>query len=312
MPARLRVTRRAYFLTFETNLTGLWALPPRRRVGPLLAGTGFDAFVLCAALALRAAGVGPDAFLAAVVMIELTAVVVQLFVFLRSDVYAVMTALLGCTSLDRTTRLLLRRSVGRLTAEQAVKLADARYTVDDVVFMRDMIHHHDQAVQMAELVKDRTNLPETVAVAGRINSSQADEIAFMQKWLRERGESVPDPSMHRGMDMKGTMVGMASPADMAKLATLKGADFDRLFLTLMIAHHDGALKMVDALVKKPGSAYDPVLYQFTSDVKLGQKAEIARMTGENDEAVASNHQTAGRLGELSTALQGSVARFRAA
>ena len=165
-----------------------------------------------------------------------------------------------------------------LTAQQAVKLADARYTVDDVTFMRDMIHHHDQAVQMAAVVKDRTNLPELVAVAGRINASQADEIAFMQNWLRERGESVPDASMHRGMDMKGTMVGMASPADMARLATLKGADFDRLFLTLMIAHHDGALKMVDALVKKPGSAYDPVLFQFTSDVKSGQKAEIDRMS----------------------------------
>ena len=78
--------------------------------------------------------------------------------------------------------------------------------------------------------------------------------------------------------MKGTMAGMASPADMARLATLKGADFDRLFLTLMIAHHDGALKMVDALVKKDGSAYDPVLFQFTSDVKSGQKAEINRMS----------------------------------
>ena len=107
----------------------------------------------------------------------------------------------------------------RLTAEQAVKLADARYTVVDVTFMRDMVYHHDQAVQMAELVKDRTNLPELVAVAGRINASQADEIAFMQKWLRDRGESVPDASMHRGMDMKGTMAGMASPADMARLAT---------------------------------------------------------------------------------------------
>lgn len=100
----------------------------------------------------------------------------------------------------------------RLTAEQAVKLADARYTVDDVVFMRDMIHHHDQAVQMAELVKERTNLPELVALAGRINASQADEIAFMQGWLRERGESVPEASAHRGMDMKGTMAGMASAA----------------------------------------------------------------------------------------------------
>ena len=165
-----------------------------------------------------------------------------------------------------------------LTPPQAVKLADSRFTADDVTFMRDMIHHHDQAVQMADMVKARTNLPELVAVAGRINASQADEIAFMQNWLRERGESVPDASMHRGMDMKGTMIGMASPADMAKLATLKGADFDRLFLTLMIAHHDGALKMVDALVKKPGSAYDPVLYQFTTDVKNGQKAEINRMT----------------------------------
>src|SRR5262245_34373002 len=167
----------------------------------------------------------------------------------------------------------------RLTAEQAVKLADARYTVDDVTFMRDMIHHHDKAVKMAELVKDRSNLPELVAVRGRANAAQADEIRFMQSWLRERGESVPDPSAHRGMDMKGTtMAGMASPADMAKLATLKGTDFDRLFLTLMIAHHDGALKMVDELVKKPGSAYDPVLFQFTSDVKSGQKAEIDRMT----------------------------------
>ena len=72
---------------------------------------------------------------------------------------------------------------------------------------------------------------------------------------------------------------MASPADMARLATLKRyEDFDRLFLTLMIAHHDGALKMVDALVKQDGSAYDPVLFQFTSDVKTEQKAEINRMT----------------------------------
>jgi uncharacterized protein (DUF305 family) len=165
----------------------------------------------------------------------------------------------------------------RLTAEQAVKLADSRYTQDDAVFMRDMIHHHDQAVQMAELVKDRTNRPELVALAGRIHASQADEIAFMQNWLRERGESVPNASAHRGMDMPGTMAGMASAADMAKLATLKGTEFDRMFLSLMVTHHDGALKMVDALLKLPGTASDPVLYRFTSDIKTEQKAEIARM-----------------------------------
>ena len=166
----------------------------------------------------------------------------------------------------------------RLTADQAAKLADTRYTLDDVTFMRDMIHHHDQAVQMAELVKDRTNRPEIVALAGRINASQADEIAFMSTWLRERGESVPDPKAHRGMDMKGTMAGMASPAEMARLATLKDTEFDRLFLSLMIPHHDGALKMVDALLRQSGSAHDPVLYQFTSDIKTEQKAEIERMS----------------------------------
>lgn len=122
VPARLRITRRLYFLTFETNLTGLWALPPRRRVGPLMAGMAFDAVVLAVVLALRAAGLGPDPLLAAVALVEVSAIVVQFFVFLRSDVYAVMTALLGCTHLQRTTHLLLRRTVRRLTPDERATL----------------------------------------------------------------------------------------------------------------------------------------------------------------------------------------------
>ncbi|WP_155856062.1 hypothetical protein [Cellulomonas sp. URHD0024] len=123
VPARLRITRRLYFLTFETNLTGLWALPPRRRLGPLLAGMAFDAVVLFALLVLRVTGTGPDRLVAALVLVEVSALVVQLFVFLRSDVYAVMTALLGCTNLAQTTRLLLRRSLRRLSPAQAADLA---------------------------------------------------------------------------------------------------------------------------------------------------------------------------------------------
>jgi hypothetical protein len=123
VPARLRITRRLYFLTFETNLTGLWALPPRRRVGPLVAGMAFDAIVLAVVLGLRVAGIGPDALLAAVALVELAAIVSQFFVFLRSDVYAVMTALLGCTHLQRTTRLLLRRTFWRLTPDERTTLA---------------------------------------------------------------------------------------------------------------------------------------------------------------------------------------------
>lgn len=126
VPARLRITRRLYFLTFETNLTGLWALPPRKRVGPLLAGLGFDAVALFGVLVLRAADVGPDRLLAALALIELSAIVTQFFVFLRTDIYSVMTALLGCTNLSETTRLMLRGTLRRLSPEQQAKLTASR------------------------------------------------------------------------------------------------------------------------------------------------------------------------------------------
>ena len=125
VPARLRITRRLYFLTFETNLTGLWAVPPRQRVGPLMAGMGFDAIVLCGVVSMRAVGVGPDRFLAAVALVEVSAIVGQFFVFLRTDVYAVMTALLGCTNLAQTTRLLLRRRLWRMSPAHERVLASA-------------------------------------------------------------------------------------------------------------------------------------------------------------------------------------------
>ena len=126
VPARLRITRRLYFLTFETNLTGLWALPPRKRVGPLLAGLAFDAVALFGVLVLRAAEVGPDRFLAALALIELSAIVTQFFVFLRTDIYSVMTAMLGCTNLSETTRLMLRGMLRRLSPEQEAKLTASR------------------------------------------------------------------------------------------------------------------------------------------------------------------------------------------
>ena len=140
VPARLRITRRLYFLTFETNLTGLWALPPRKRIGPLLAGMGFDAVVLAVLLVLRTVEVGPQRFLAALVLVELAAIVTQFFVFLRTDVYAVMTALLGCTNLALTTRLLLRRSVRRLDDAQQAQLAAASRRDRDVARWYRWVH----------------------------------------------------------------------------------------------------------------------------------------------------------------------------
>ncbi len=185
-----------------------------------------------------------------------------------------------------------------LNADEAARIADNRYSADDVKFMQDMILHHAQAVEMANLVADRTNTQEIIDIAGRINASQADEIEFMRGWLTERGETAPDPaaghampagmdhSAHAGMDHSAhgaaqghMMAGMATPEQMAALAAASGAEFDRMFLELMIAHHEGALEMVSDLFSRPGSAYDPVLFRFANDVTNEQQAEIGRMTG---------------------------------
>lgn len=164
-----------------------------------------------------------------------------------------------------------------LSADQAIEIAESRYSPDDVRFVHDMIPHHHQALEMAALVADRTNHKEVIDVAGRINASQGDEIEFMQEWLRERGQHVPDPTAHDAMHTSHKMAGMATPEQMAELAASDGTAFDRLFLELMIPHHEGAVDMVNELLDQPGSAYDPVLFEFTSEVTNGQTAEIERM-----------------------------------
>ena len=165
----------------------------------------------------------------------------------------------------------------QLSAEQAVNIARTSHSPDDTKFMQDMIPHHNQAVQMSALVADRTNRPEIIDLAGRIDVSQQSEIEFMQQWLLERGEVAPDPTAHHAMHTSHDMAGMASPEDMARLASLDGTDFDRLFLELMIPHHEGAVTMVEELLEQPGAAYDSLLFEFTSDIVNDQTAEIERM-----------------------------------
>jgi uncharacterized protein (DUF305 family) len=164
-----------------------------------------------------------------------------------------------------------------LSADEASRIATTRYSPDDAQFMKDMIPHHHQALEMAALVPGRTNNPEVTAAAGRIEVAQGDEIAFMQDWLAERGEPVPEPDAHHAMHTTHAMAGMATPEQMAELAGAEGTEFDRLFLQLMIRHHEGAVKMVEKLVEMEGSAYDPILFEFTSEITNSQTAEIERM-----------------------------------
>jgi uncharacterized protein (DUF305 family) len=170
-----------------------------------------------------------------------------------------------------------------LRADEAIALARTAYTQADVQFLRDMIPHHQQAIDMAALAKARTNRKELLDAAGRIDSSQKDEIEFMQEWLEERSEpaaratdagtTAAAHAAHAGSGMKG----MATPEQMAALAAANGTDFDRQFLELMIKHHEGAVEMVEALTEQPGSAYEPSLFEFTRDVTNDQSAEITRM-----------------------------------
>ena len=163
-----------------------------------------------------------------------------------------------------------------LSAEEAIEVADTRYTASDAQFMRDMIPHHQQALEISRLAPDRTNSPELLEIAGKIEAAQGDEIAFMEQWLTSRGESIDQSHAHTGHH---AMKGMATEAQMASLAAASGVEFDRQFLSLMIAHHEGAIDMVEALMEQPGSAYDPTLFEFTTDVSNDQSKEIDLMQG---------------------------------
>jgi uncharacterized protein (DUF305 family) len=163
-----------------------------------------------------------------------------------------------------------------LSAEQAIEVADTRYTTSDAQFMRDMIPHHQQALEMSRLAPDRTNSQELLEIAGKIEAAQGDEIAFMEQWLTSRGESVLSGGAH---DNHPTMQGMATEEQMAALAAASGVAFDRQFLSLMITHHEGAIDMVETLMEQRGSAYDPTLFEFTTDVTNDQSKEIELMHG---------------------------------
>ena len=163
-----------------------------------------------------------------------------------------------------------------ITAEKAVDLSKVQHTEADVQFMQGMIGHHAQALEMTELLSTRTNSDDMRKMALRIDQSQTDEIKMMQEWLKRRGAPLPDPhAHHHGGKL---MPGMLTAEEMARLAAAKGAEFDRLFLELMIKHHEGALVMVKELFASPGAGQESEIYAFASDVDSDQRMEIDRMS----------------------------------
>jgi uncharacterized protein (DUF305 family) len=158
----------------------------------------------------------------------------------------------------------------------------------DISFMRGMIMHHGQAVEMTTLMSSRTQNQDLLSLGKRISISQTDEMGFMKRWLADRGIPVSDtakmddmagmPGMermdHMHMDTMPAMPGMLTAEQMEALRKATGPQFDHLFLTGMIQHHTGALTMVKTLFDTAGAGQDPVLFDFTSDVDNTQQAEI--------------------------------------
>ena len=148
--------------------------------------------------------------------------------------------------------------------------------------MQGMIMHHSQAVEMTALIASHTVNKDLRSLGARISSSQSDEIKFMRRWLAARGEPVSTatpgmPNMDMSREAMTLMPGMLTPEQMEVLRKAQGAEFDRLFLTGMIQHHNGALTMVKELFDTAGAGQDADLFNFATDADNTQSAEIRIM-----------------------------------
>ena len=200
--------------------------------------------------------------------------------FRRGTALLATIAIAGCAT--ATSQSATR---GPLSPAEIAKADSGRpaYTKADVEFMQGMIAHHAQAVVMARLANSNGARSDVRVLAGRIDVAQRDEIDLMQRWLRDRRENAPDPLAHHDMPghqmsaMGPMMPGMLSAEQMSQLEAAKGPEFDRLFLTFMIQHHEGAITMVQRLFSSPGAGQDVVVWQFASEVEADQSTEIERM-----------------------------------
>jgi uncharacterized protein (DUF305 family) len=155
-----------------------------------------------------------------------------------------------------------------------------------VEFMQGMIMHHSQAVEMTALIPSHTENKDVRSLGTRISRSQSDEIKFMQRWLALRGEPISmampemadmDKNTDHSAHSMPLMPGMLTAQQMDALRKAKGAEFDHLFLTGMIQHHNGALIMVKDLFDTPGAGQDAELFNFATDADNSQRAEIKIM-----------------------------------
>ena len=168
-----------------------------------------------------------------------------------------------------------------MTTMAAVTIpATANFNATDVGFAQGMIPHHAQAVEMADMAIATSTNADVLALAKQIKSAQNPEIETMTGWLQTWGQAVPSTASmadggHDMTNMSGMMMdGMMSDADMKRLESSTGTAFDRLWLELMIQHHEGAVRMAkDELA----DGKNPDARALAQAIITSQQAEISKM-----------------------------------
>jgi len=174
-------------------------------------------------------------------------------------------------------------TAGSAAAIAAADKAAAAFAPADVEFMQGMIPHHAQAVVMARWAQTHGARGDVRVLCQRIAIAQTDEIHMMRRWLADRNQDVPDStSMRHVMKMNGMthevlMPGMLSDEELHALDQARGSAFDRLFLTGMMRHHQGAIDMVHELFAHGDAGHDETVFRFATDVVADQTAEIHKM-----------------------------------
>ncbi|MFE1961488.1 DUF305 domain-containing protein [Streptomyces sp. NPDC059479] len=167
------------------------------------------------------------------------------------------------------------------SATAPAKAEDEDHNDADISFSKEMIQHHRQAIEMAGLADSRASSKEIKDLATKIKGAQDPEIRTMSGRLTAWGEEIPADMSGMGHGMSSSATGMMSDDDMAKLEKASGAEFDKMFLEMMVKHHEGAVDMANT--EKSKGSYGPAV-ELANDVVTAQTAEIEQMNKMLDES----------------------------
>ncbi|MEU2614915.1 DUF305 domain-containing protein [Micromonospora sp. NPDC007271] len=174
---------------------------------------------------------------------------------------------------DATAPVLMPGAPGEpaktLAANEVSPLPRRSHNNADIRFVTMMIPHHEQALVMARLVADRGENPQLKIIADRILAAQEPEIKTLETWLTDRGLDRNSGGRHQH-----GMAGMQSAEAMDRLAGARGAEFDRMFVAMMVEHHQGAIDMASEVL---AIGVDGIINEMASSVIAEQSAEINRM-----------------------------------